>query len=190
MPVIKDPAIRDRNSMLFYGCCEAEAINLNDGLPLRQKGTPAYRYYSQRHSAHARGIGWEITFREWLSVWIESGHLNERGVGIGGYCMARHGDQGPYKVGNVSIQTVQQNSRDGIEKARPAINARASRAGHSGNLGLGRGWTYRDKGVRRYQVLIADKYVGCFLTQEEAEAAYRAAVAERHVNRSVDGVTE
>ena len=179
MPRIKDPAKRERNAMAFFGCDEQTAIRLNDGLHLRQKRSKAMLYLYQRQSSFKRGIAWEITFPEWLSVWLESGKFEQRGVGVGSYCMARHGDAGPYKVGNVSIQTCVQNSRDGIEKARPAIDKCEKRP-----AGNGRGWTFRSgekHSTRPYQVMVSRKYVGCFATQKEAEDAYRIAAASHSV---------
>lgn len=46
---------------------------------------------------------WEISFAEWCEVWEASGKWDERGNFAEGYVMARNGDEGPYKVGNVRI---------------------------------------------------------------------------------------
>ena len=114
---MKDPAKRERNAQKLFGVSEAEAIALNDGLPLRTVDSKAMRYLSQRQSAIGkRGIAWKINFSEWLSIWLASGKWDKRGVGRGSYCMARHGDAGPYAVGNVSIQLCTINSRDGLNK--------------------------------------------------------------------------
>lgn len=185
MPNIKNPAIRERNCQLFYGCSEAEALSLNGGLPLRNFQSPASRYFNQRAKAAVRGVGWEITFPEWLDVWLSSGKFAQRGRGKSCYCMARHGDKGPYKVGNVSIQPNEKNSGDGSLLGW-ALSPR-SHAGSSGrytgqNLGTGRGWTLRNNTRKRpYQVVVGRTYVGVFATEQEAEAAYREAVnAEKH----------
>lgn len=70
-------------------------------------------FQAQRGTAKSRGIGWEITFAEWWKVWSESGHWSERGrAHVGVYVMARFGDVGPYKVGNVEIITHSQNISD------------------------------------------------------------------------------
>lgn len=182
MPAIKNPAIRERNSLLFLGCSEHEAIRLNGGLPLRAHGSFAQRYLYQRQAAFKRGVGWEITFPEWLEIWIASGQWINRGSGIGKFCMARNGDIGPYKVGNVSIQLCTQNSRDGIKKAHEAINRKAK--GGAFNTGKGRGWTFRAGRLNPYQVLVGKKYIGIFSTQQAAEEAYRVA-CEVHLSASV-----
>lgn len=57
----------------------------------------------QKGVAKHRGIGWDLSFEEWHLIWIESGHLHERGKGRGKYVMARHNDIGPYKIGNVRV---------------------------------------------------------------------------------------
>jgi hypothetical protein len=116
MPLIKNKALIERNTFRIYGCSLAEALALNAGQPLRLSGSAARRYTYQRQAAFARGIDWEITFPEWVRVWAESGRWSQRGVGRGAYCMARNGDAGPYRVGNVSIETCVKNSRDGLFK--------------------------------------------------------------------------
>lgn len=66
----------------------------------------------QKWRAARRGIKFLMTFEEWLEVWEQSGKLMLRGRGRGKYCMARFGDKGPYKVGNVEIITHEKNSTD------------------------------------------------------------------------------
>lgn len=126
------------------------------------------RFEQQRSRACVRGIAWELTFEEWLSIWERSGRLSQRGKHRGQYVMARNGDVGPYSVGNVFICTHSQNISD-------------AHTGHQRKLGTGRGWTYRSAGARRYQVVISKKYIGVFATAQEAEAAYADAVEKfRH----------
>jgi hypothetical protein len=54
-----------------------------------------------------------LTFDEWWSIWEQSEHWHERGVGRGKYCMARFGDCGPYAIGNVKIIPQEENVREG-----------------------------------------------------------------------------
>lgn len=72
------------------------------------------KYMAQRRGAKQRGISWEITFEEWLAIWLGSGHWRERGGNVHplGYVMGRFGDSGPYRADNVHIITHAQNSRD------------------------------------------------------------------------------
>lgn len=72
----------------------------------------------QKRGAFYRGIEWDLTFKQWLDIWQESGKLGERGLGKDLYCMARNHDIGPYAVGNVSIKTVRQNSQEAFSKTR------------------------------------------------------------------------
>src|SRR6266446_3506192 len=73
-------------------------------------GTDLYKaFYAQRQRAKQRGVVWELTFEDWIQVWIDSGHLDERGKGRGKYCMARFSDSGPYKIGNIKIIPYGQN---------------------------------------------------------------------------------
>jgi hypothetical protein len=75
-------------------------------------------YYLQKSNAKRRGVGWELTFDKWLEIWRRSGHLEERGVTKGRYCMARRGDVGPYAESNVRIARVEENLREARETDR------------------------------------------------------------------------
>ena len=66
-------------------------------------------YYFQRKNAERRGISWQLTYIQWIRIWIRSGHWKERGRNRGNYCMARFGDKGPYSKLNVKICTVNEN---------------------------------------------------------------------------------
>lgn len=69
----------------------------------RYRASPKGKYQNHKHHARTRGIGFELTFSQWLEIWEESGHWDERGNFADGYVMQRIGDQGPYAVGNVFI---------------------------------------------------------------------------------------
>ena len=71
--------------------------------------SPLRKYIQQRRNAGRRNIEWCISFADWWAIWRMSGKWNARGRGAG-YCMARHNDTGPYKVGNVSIIPTRENS--------------------------------------------------------------------------------
>ena len=66
-------------------------------------------YTSQKHTARKRDIPFLLSFEEWVDIWQSSGKLAERGRGSDKYCMARHGDIGPYSINNVSIITNHEN---------------------------------------------------------------------------------
>lgn len=57
-----------------------------------------------RKDALGNKILFKLKFREWLDIWIASGHFAERGRGKGKYCMSRYNDIGHYETGNVFIQ--------------------------------------------------------------------------------------
>lgn len=115
----------------IYGCDYETVLRLN-GARGQKRGTLGERYHSQRHCAAQRGIGWELSFPEWLVIWELSGHLHERGRGSGKYVMARKGDDGPYAVGNVYITTCNENARayqsrrHGIDYAPPTNDTKAA----------------------------------------------------------------
>jgi len=75
-------------------------------------------FESQRNNARKRGIGWELTFEQWWTIWRESGKWEQRGKTKGCYVMARPGDLGPYKVGNVYITTHSDNAKTAQSHAR------------------------------------------------------------------------
>jgi len=83
-------------------------------------------FHYQRKGAHKRGIRFLLTFEEWMKIWLDSGHLSERGKYRGQYVMSRPGDRGPYAVGNVKIVTVEANIIEGKLGKHPSKQARAN----------------------------------------------------------------
>ncbi|HXU06315.1 MAG TPA: hypothetical protein VN903_35410 [Polyangia bacterium] len=82
---------------------------------MRDPQRSAYR--QQLRNAKRRNIEFRLTFEEWLAVWVESSHLDERG--LGGYVMARENDRGPYAVGNVKIITQRDNNTEFFSRKTP-----------------------------------------------------------------------
>lgn len=78
----------------------------------------AYRrpYRAHKSSAKQRGIGFTLTYDQWLKIWFLSGRLEERGI----YVMSRPYDTGAYELGNVFIQTASQNGKD-ASYGKPAV---------------------------------------------------------------------
>lgn len=153
-----------RNALYQYGCEIEEVLSLNGGLSLSDKTSAAQKYRAQRWMADKRGIDWEFTFPSWCAVWFESGKWEQRGVLPHQYCMARHGDVGPYSPSNVSIVPSAVNFDEGRKRA--ARNSSRPR-------GYGRGWTFKEGYKRPYIVVIRGKYIGSFSTPEEAEREYK-----------------
>ena len=131
--------------------------------------SPKDKFRAQRGKAKQRGIGWELTFEQWIGLWNESGKFALRGRRTGQFVMARNGDSGPYAVWNVKIKKCNTNLSEAYE-FKPC--------GGKLNLGKGRGWTLLSRGNKRYQVMARGKHIGTFFTQEEAEAAYQSATTE------------
>ena len=71
------------------------------------------KYGKQKHRARQRGIEFNISFEDWMKVWLDSGHWNQRGKGKGKYNMSRINDVGPYTYENVFIQSHEGNASDG-----------------------------------------------------------------------------
>jgi hypothetical protein len=87
------------------------------GVSAMKKYPPDERaYFAHKHGAKQRGIGFHLTFYEWLTIWECSRHLNERGGrsadAADSYVMARFNDAGDYKLGNVKIITLSENSKE------------------------------------------------------------------------------
>jgi hypothetical protein len=162
--------IIERNCPRRFGCSYEEALLVNGGLALDASGSMAKAYSAQRYHAAYRGVAWEMTFLEWAHIWTESGLWERRGKLAGCYCMARHGDTGPYAAGNVSIQPVEVNNSDGRKRATVDL-AKCWDA----RRGSGRGWSYDGRRAKPYIVRRAGKYLGAYATQLEAEAVYASA---------------
>jgi hypothetical protein len=90
--------------------CQRPARNAAAG---KRRTTLTSKYKMQEQNALARGIPFLLSFEQWLSIWTESGKLDQRGRGADKFCMCRNGDVGPYEVGNVFIGTGRENVRAG-----------------------------------------------------------------------------
>ncbi len=103
-------------------------------------------WHFQKARAGKRGIEFLLTFEEWLKIWEDSGHIHERGRLKHQYCMARNGDCGPYAVGNVSIITMEENTR---RQTHPWLGRKAT-ASHKAKLSAG--MMGNNKGFRRQPI--------------------------------------
>ena len=82
---------------------------------------PLYTVFCrQRSGAKTRRIELELTFQQWLCIWVSSGKLGSRGKGRGQYMMCRTKEPGPYSVDNVYIGTAKQNQAD-LRKRIPSM---------------------------------------------------------------------
>jgi len=69
-------------------------------------------YWQSMGAASQRGIPFLLSYKQWLKIWTDSGHLHERGRHCNQYQMARFGDKGAYEVGNVKICTAKENRQE------------------------------------------------------------------------------
>ncbi|MDN7658457.1 hypothetical protein [Burkholderia cenocepacia] len=82
----------------------------------------------QRHGAGRRGIGWELTFEQWLEWWGED--IERRGVRPGDLQMQRIADAGPYALGNIKKGTPRQNAQTRAAVLRNRQGCEAVQARH------------------------------------------------------------
>jgi hypothetical protein len=78
----------------------------------RYRRTPRGQYIRHKMNAKARGVPFQLTYRQWLAVWTLSGKWRRRGSRPRQYVMCRKGDRGPYAIGNVYIATNAHNARE------------------------------------------------------------------------------
>lgn len=146
-----------------YGCSREQYIAI--------RGLTTRRFIEQRRNAKTRGIGWELTFWQWWSIWQQSGHWHERGRGQG-YVMCRLNDVGPYSEDNVFIATAADNSSNSIWR----------------RLGLPRGVTRKNCRFAAYRMYGNETfYLGVFETPERAHQAYLSFSAKDAEGRVVNG---
>lgn len=85
-------------------------------------------YTQQKSNAKQRDIEFLLTLDEWKTLWLESGHWEARGRGIGRYCMCRVKDVGPYASGNVFIALNEKNISDGNIGKKDSVETRAKKS--------------------------------------------------------------
>jgi hypothetical protein len=87
----------------------------------RKEDRRRYAYNAHKRGARQRGIEFLLTFDEWCAIWDASGKWEQRGAHVGEYCMARHGDIGPYATHNVRICTTDVNRQEShtLRRGRP-----------------------------------------------------------------------
>jgi hypothetical protein len=86
------------------------------------------KYHQHKNRTERRGVPFELTFKQWLKVWQDSGHLSERGSGQGRYVMARLFGSGSFKIGNVRIIRAEDNNSHLISAEAGARRVRNNRA--------------------------------------------------------------
>jgi len=97
--------LRDEILAERYGLTVSELQAIRDTCGMR----PFREFGECKKHANERKVAWQLSFSDWWTIWMKSGKYPQRGRERHCYVMARHGDIGPYAVGNVSIQTPLQN---------------------------------------------------------------------------------
>jgi hypothetical protein len=88
------------------------------------------RFKKQRERARQRGIPWRLEYWEWLQIWQDSDHVDERGRRSGEWVMGRNGDRGAYEASNVKIircetnNSVAQDAKKAKRRARLQLASR------------------------------------------------------------------
>lgn len=81
-------------------------------------------YETQKKGAKARGIGWELTFAQWVIWWGDD--LERRGVGTDRLQMQRIADTGPYRLDNIRKGVPSQNTKTYWDMRRKRETAAAA----------------------------------------------------------------
>lgn len=108
----KSPIIGKRKDAKY---CSSSCSNKVHSQTWRDSGkeksarkTPKYRYHIHKTNARSIGTEFKLTFDEWWSVWKP--YFAEDNYGK--LCMCRTNDEGAYEIGNVRIDTWQNNYRE------------------------------------------------------------------------------
>jgi hypothetical protein len=90
------------------------------------KASPRTLFAQHKANAKTRGIGFELTFEQWMEWWGED--LPKRGRGPLDLQMCRKGDAGPYALGNIYKGTARENHRTAgnMRTARAAARKKAA----------------------------------------------------------------
>src|SRR4029079_3303048 len=123
----EDSRERDRLRTRAWRAANAEkAKEVGRKSDAKRRGQPRYVYKGHKTSAKQRGVAFLLTFDEWWALWDTSGKWEHRGRETNCYVMARFGDEGPYKIGNVRICTSQENNSE-AHKGKIVSNATRER---------------------------------------------------------------
>lgn len=112
-------ARRDQRFLVRYGMTHDEYRRINNAHSPR----PIRAFTEQKRNARVRGVEWDLTFAEWWCIWHESGKWSQRGRGRDKYVMARHGDSGAYRAGNVKIIRFDANNSEYIRRYWKEVRA-------------------------------------------------------------------
>ena len=125
-------------------------------------------FQANAESAARRGLGWELTFQQWLELWAD--RIHERGPYKGQYVLCRKNDLGPYAVGNCYVASKSHNSSvrgymetrtnatylgnlpEGVDIAKSRLNPKHVADNVQSEMGYWHKWKNKTKpGKRRFQ---------------------------------------
>ena len=104
---------RERNCEKHRLICQQYRKDHKDALneyAKKYRKSPKGRYIEQKTQAKQRGVEWRLSFEEWYTFWLDSGHWEERGSGK--WMMCRFADTGPYSLENIRIDNSLGNNRE------------------------------------------------------------------------------
>jgi len=78
--------------------------------------SPKKSYSDTLYHARDREIIFNLTYSEYLELWLVSGKWEFKGTSKGSYQMCRYGDTGPYSINNCRIDTVENNQMEKYTK--------------------------------------------------------------------------
>lgn len=97
------------------------------------------KYAQHKKNATERGIEFEFTFEEWCAIWEP--HWERRGPHKDQLGMCRTRDQGPYKAGNIRLDTPKGNAGD-----RALMHRRPWMAASDHDKGIRQAGTFKSYG--------------------------------------------
>lgn len=126
--------LKCRNQLGFY-CPKKQKPRHRPGLlpftATKMRGWMESKYAiaafkQQKARAKRRGIGWELTFQQWIEWW--GADIERRGRRQNCLQMQRRADAGPYAIGNIYKGTPQKNANTQGAVARNRAQEKAKRA--------------------------------------------------------------
>jgi len=106
-------------------------------------------YTECRFNAAARGHAWLLTLEQFTAIWKRSRRWPMRGRGRGKYVLARKGDRGAYRVGNVKVILFENNGAEKFKNMTPAQQAQSRLESAKGG--------YKNKGRARPDLAARNK---------------------------------
>lgn len=104
-------AAKDAEFLPAFGCTRGEVKALNNQMMPYNKYSMARSFINQQRAALRIGAAWDLTFPQWIKIWQDSGHLEERGRYGEGYVLTRYDLAKGFTLDNCYITTLSESSR-------------------------------------------------------------------------------